>query len=111
MATVTATVEAMTRVSLRGIRRSVESRMLCQSNVPTDTMIMTATSAAIGMRATTSPSTTTRTSRNVPARNVDSRVRAPAPTLIIVWPIMAQPPMPPRKPVTTFATPCHCLMR
>ena len=26
-------------------------------------------------------------------------------TLIIVWPIMAQPPMPPKKPVTMLATP------
>lgn len=39
-------------------------------------------------------------------RKVDSRVRAPETrTLIIVWPIMAQPPMPPKKPVTMLATP------
>ena len=42
----------------------------------------------------------------MPARNVEMRVRAPeAFTLIIVWPIMAQPPMPPKKPVTTLAAP------
>ncbi len=69
-------------------------------------MIITATSAAIGIRATTSPKPTTRTSRKLPARNVESRVRAPeAFTLIIVWPIIAQPPMPPKKPVMTFAAP------
>ena len=69
-------------------------------------MIITATRAAIGISATTSPSATTRISRNTPARNVDRRVRAPdAFTLIIVWPIMAQPPMPPKKPVTMLATP------
>ncbi len=35
------------------------------------------------------------------------RVRAPeAFTLIIVWPIMAQPPMPPKNPVMTLAAPC-----
>ena len=69
-------------------------------------MIITATSAAIGMTATTSPRPTTRTSRNTPARNVEIRVRAPeAFTLIIVCPIMAQPPMPPKKPVMTFAAP------
>ncbi len=80
--------------------------MLCQSKVPTATMIMTATSAAIGMTATTSPKPTTRTSRKTPARKVEIRVRAPdAFTLIIVWPIMAQPPMPPKKPVTTLAAP------
>ena len=70
-------------------------------------MIMTATSAAIGIsgddvaeRRPRGPAGTT------PARKVDSRVRAPETfTLIIVWPIIAQPPMPPKKPVTMFATP------
>jgi hypothetical protein len=71
-----------------------------------DTKIMTATSAAIGMMLTTSPRATTRISRKTPARNVESRVRAPdAFTLIIVWPIIAQPPIPPKKPVTMLATP------
>ena len=46
-------------------------------------------------------------SRKTPARNVEIRVRAPeALTLIMVWPIIAQPPMPPKTPVTMFATPC-----
>ena len=45
-------------------------------------------------------------SRKTPARKVEIRVRAPeALTLIMVWPIIAQPPMPPKKPVTTLATP------
>ena len=102
----TATVATMTMVSDFGIRRSVAGWMECQSKVPTETMIITATSAAIGMRATTSPNPTTRISRNTPARNVEMRVRAPeAFTLIIVWPIMAQPPMPPKKPVMTFEAP------
>ena len=96
----------MTKVSDFGIRRRVAGWMLCQSKVPTETMIMTATSAAIGMMATTSPNPTTRTSRKTPARNVEMRVRAPeAFTLIIVWPIMAQPPMPPKKPVMMLAAP------
>ncbi len=86
--------------------RNVRGWMLCQSKVPTETMIITATSAAIGISPTTSPSTTTRISRKTPARNVEIRVRAPDTlTLIIVWPIIAQPPMPPKKPVTTLATP------
>ena len=60
----------------------------------------------MGIRPTTSPSATTRTSRKTPARKVEIRLRAPEPlTLIMVWPITAQPPMPPRKPVTMFATP------
>ena len=33
------------------------------------------------------------------------RVRPPDFTLIIDWPIIAQPPMPPKKPVTVLATP------
>ncbi len=80
--------------------------MECQSKVATDTMIMTATSAAMGMSETTGPKTMHSTIRNAPARKVDRRVRAPDTfTLIIVWPIMAQPPMPPKKPVTMLATP------
>ena len=104
VATTTATVASMTAVSLRGIRRRV--RRLCQSNVVIDTKIITATRAAIGMTATRSPRPTTRTSRKTPARNVESRVRAPERTLIIVWPIIAQPPMPPKNPVTMLAMPC-----
>ena len=46
-------------------------------------------------------------SKNSPARNVEILVRAPETfTLIMVCPIMAHPPMPPKKPVTMFATPC-----
>ena len=36
----------------------------------------------------------------------DNRVRPPEFTLIMLCPIIAQPPIPPRKPVATFATPC-----
>jgi len=107
VATTTATVMTMTAVSLFGIRFSVEGLIECQSKVPTETMIITATSAAIGMIATTSPSTTIRISRNTPARKVEMRVRAPdAFTLIMVWPIIAHPPMPPNRPEAMFATPC-----
>ena len=80
--------------------------MLCQSKVETETRIITATSAAIGITATMLPRPTTRMSRKAPAAKVERRVRAPeALTLIIVWPIIAQPAMPPKKPVTTFAMP------
>src|SRR5690625_7578063 len=95
VATTTATVMTMTVVSLLGIRFNVEGLMECQSKVPTDTMIITATRAAIGMMATMSPRTTMRISRNMPARNVEMRVRAPdALTLIMVWSIMVHQPMP-----------------
>ena len=88
------------------MRRSVAGWTLCQSKVETATTIITATSAGIGIRTTRPPRPTTRTRRKTPALNVESRVRAPLTrTLIIVWPIIAQPAIPPKKPVTTFATP------
>ena len=106
VATVTATVTSMTMFSLSGIRLSVAGWMLCQSKVPTETMIITATSTAIGIRPTASPSPTTRPSRKRPAKNVEMRVRAPETlTLIIVWPIIAQPPMPPMRPLAMLAMP------
>ncbi len=70
---VAATVVTMTVVSPQGMRLRAAGVMLCQSKVGTDTMIITATSAAIGITATTSPRATTRIRRNVPARNVDRR--------------------------------------
>jgi hypothetical protein len=107
VATVPVTVTAMTSVSPRGIRRSVAGAIECQSNVETATRIITATSAAIGITATRLPSPTTRRSSNAPAAKVEIRVRARLTrTLIIVWPIIAQPAMPPNRPVTTLAIPC-----
>ena len=44
-------------------------------------------------------------SRNRPATRVDKRPRPPDFTLITLWPIMAQPAMPPTKPVAMLATP------
>lgn len=41
----------------------------------------------------------------------DSRFRAPLLMLIMLWPIMAQPPIPPRNPVTRLAVPCAKLSR
>ena len=42
----------------------------------------------------------------------DSLVLPPERTLIIDWPIIAQPPIPPKKPVTKLAEPCakHSLL-
>ena len=77
VSTVTSTVVSITMFSLCGMRLRVEGLTLCQSNVATETMIITATSAAMGMRPTAGPKPTTRISRNTPARNVEMRVRAP----------------------------------
>ena len=66
-----------------------------QLKVPIDTMIMTATSAAIGIWRIKSSRNTTRMIRQTPATSVDRRVRPPDFTLITDCPIIAQPAMPP----------------
>ncbi|MNI39389.1 hypothetical protein D3C73_935700 [compost metagenome] len=76
-----------------------------QSKVPTETMIITATRAAIGMRATQSWSTRIKNSRKRPAHRVDNRPRAPEVTLMIDWPIMAHPAMPPNRGDRILAIP------
>lgn len=108
--TTTATVVSITTLDRRGL--TVRLRIEPQSKVLTDTIVITATSAAMGINPTMSPSTTTRISRNTPAQRVERRVRAPEiRTLIIDCPIIAQPAMPPRNPVTTFAAPCPAASR
>jgi hypothetical protein len=64
-------VASMTIVDCTGIERSFRTEL--QSKVVNDTMIITATRAAIGIRATQSRSTRIRISRNSPAQKVDSR--------------------------------------
>ena len=66
---------------------------------------MIATSAAIGILPTQSPRNTIRISRKLPAHRQDNRPRPPDFTLMIDCPIIAQPAMPPRKPVTVLAMP------
>src|SRR5699024_4892756 len=85
VATTTATVMSMMAVSLFGMRLSVDGLIECQSKVPTETMTMMATKAAIGIMATRSHKTTVGMSKNVPAKKVEMRVRAPETlTLIMV---------------------------
>ncbi len=102
--TTPATVASMTMLDERGCVRRFPSED--QLNVPTETMIMMATSAGIGMMATRPPRTTIMTSRKTPAENDDSRPRPPDFTLMTDCPIMAQPAMPPMNPVAVLATPC-----
>ena len=104
VATVTATVASMTMLELFGCTRRSASDL--HEKVPIETMTITATSAAIGMVRTTSPSTRMRKSRKQPAKSVDRRPRPPDFTLMTDWPIMAQPAMPPNRPATMFAAPC-----
>ncbi len=70
-----------------------------------DTMIITATRAAMGIRPTQSLRNTTISSSATPATRVESRLRPPDLTLITDWPIIAQPAMPPSRPVAMFASP------
>lgn len=70
-----------------------------------DTMIITATRAAMGIRPTQSLRNTTISSSATPAIRVESRLRPPDLTLITDWPIIAQPAMPPSRPVAMFARP------
>ncbi len=103
VSTVTTTVTTITTLLLGGWRRRL--RIDSQLKVPMETMIITATRAAMGMRDTQSPRNTTNTSSTTPAIRVDNRVRPPDFMLITDWPIMAQPAMPPRKPEATLAIP------
>ena len=103
VATTVTVVATMTIDDCTGVERSFRTE--AQSKVPTETMIITATRAAIGIRATQFCSTRIRNSRNRPAQRVDSRPRAPEVTLMIDWPIMAQPAMPPNSGDRMLAMP------
>lgn len=81
MATTTTTVTIITILLERGYWRIL--RRESQLNVPIDTIIMTATSAAIGMALSQSLINTTIINRKTPALNDDKRVRPPDFTLIM----------------------------
>src|SRR5690606_24705719 len=101
--TTTATVTSMTILVDSGyFFRSV---MEDQLKVPIETMIITATRAAMGIWLTQSLRNTTRTNSTAPATRQDNRVRPPDFTLITDWPIMAQPAIPPMSPEAILATP------
>ncbi len=103
VATTTATVASMTTLVERGcVRRLAMER---QENVPMETIIITATSAAIGIWETQLRRNTIRQSSTTPAVRVESRPRPPDFTLITDCPIIAQPAIPPIKDVQMFAMP------
>jgi len=80
-------------------------RIESQLKVPIDTMIITATRAAMGIWLTHSLRKTTISSSTTPATRHDRRPRPPDFTLITDWPIMAQPAMPPSRPEAILAMP------
>src|SRR5690606_12204571 len=77
-----------------------------QLNVLIETIIITATNAAIGITFSQSLIKTTKINKKTPALKVDSRPRPPDFTLIIDCPIIAQPAMPPINPLQILAMPC-----
>ncbi|MNC55838.1 hypothetical protein D3C75_1053950 [compost metagenome] len=95
---------SITRASLKGTFGNEVSDF--HSKVLIETMNITPTKAPIGICFTTSPRTRIRNSRNIPDTKVDNRVRPPDFILTMDWPIIAQPAIPPKKPVTMFASPC-----
>lgn len=94
--TVAATVTSITSVSGHGLRTSSPGRILCQLKVFTATITITPASTAIGICAITWLSAVTSRSSTRPAITVERRLRAlPISTLTMVWPIIAQPAIPP----------------
>src|SRR5699024_2005524 len=77
-----------------------------QSTVPMATMTIIPARIGIGICTTKPPKPMIKKRRNETAIKVDNRLLAPDFTLITDCPIMAQPPMPPKKPVMIFAMPC-----
>ena len=101
--TTTTTVAIMTVLVDNGF--CLKSRIDFQLNVPIDTMIITATSAAIGIRSIHWSRNTTIISKKLPAIKVDKRPRPPDLILITDCPIIAQPAIPPKSPAPILAMP------
>src|SRR5690554_3399183 len=103
VATTTTTVTTITMLVESGWSRRF--LMEPQLKVPMETMIITATSAAMGICTSHLSSTSTMINRKMPAVSVDSRVRPPDLMLMIDWPIIAQPAIPPNRPEPILAIP------
>ena len=104
VATVTADTVTRIKASLRGTLPTILK--LDHSKVPITTINITPINAARGICSISGEATRINSSKNSAALIPDIRPRPPEFTLIMLWPIMAQPPMPPKNPVTVLATPC-----
>ena len=102
--TVTNVTTMITSASARGTISML--LMECQAKVPITTMNITPVKAAMGIISIKRPANRIKHSRNSAAVMPARRLRPPDFTLIIDWPIIAHPPIPPKNPVTTFAAPC-----
>ena len=101
--TVMADTAIKTKASANGILFMI--RKLDQANVPTTTINITPTSAAIGICSIKGAANKTNTSSATAAITPDSLPRPPLSTLMIDWPIIAQPPIPPNSPLRMLALP------
>ena len=98
--TVTSTIM---KTSLRGMRRNV--RRDAHSNVPMATMIIRPVNAAMGNCSMSGAPNKMNTRSMTAAMMPESRARAPELTLMRLWPIIAQPPIPLKRPLKMFAEP------
>lgn len=93
----------ITTISLVGTLPSVLSDD--HSKVPMTTINITPTNAALGMTAMTGEPTIIKSKRKSAAERPESLERPPELMLIIDWPIIAQPPMPEKKPEAMLPAP------
>ena len=101
--TVTPETSTITKASDNGTRFIILK--LAHSNVPSTTINITPTSAASGIISIKLEAKMINASNINAALIPDKRERPPELILIIDWPIIAQPPIAPKKPHVIFAAP------
>ena len=92
-------------VTISGTGTFPNKRKVHHSNVPMTTINITPISTAIGIISIYSDKKRINISSTIAATIPDKRPRPPDLILIKLCPTMAQPPMPPKKPVTELAIP------
>ena len=102
--TVNAETAIRTITSLNGILLRILK--LLQANVPITTINITPTRAAIGTCSISPDAKRININSNTAATIPESLPLPPPFIFISDWPIMAQPPIPPKNPVTILAPPC-----
>merc|ERR1719171_1336573 len=95
----------MVTESTIGMRRSTISRTLLHLKVFTTTTSRIPVRAANGITSMKWYATSTKTRTEIPATIEDMRPRAPVLTLIMLWPIIAQPPMAMKKELMELPRP------
>src|SRR5690554_309177 len=101
--TVTKATITITSTSTKGTFLKILK--LAHSKVPTATINITPTKAAMGICSIHEDPYRINIIKLTEATMPDSRNPPPELTLMILWPIIAQPPIPPKKPVVILATP------